>query len=419
MTQTMPTFHLISIVAVLLSTQVQSQFVGTRFTGVGSQFADAELTIGNSPVTASGLFAQANWQDNGGVGTPDDFSSNLDIPGDVIGVDEDNWALVGSGLLTVHTTGNYRFRTGTDDASRIILAGRTVVVQVGCCANVDSGSIPLVAGQQYAIQTVLKEGSVGGGGEFSVSRDGGAFVLLGSGSADFSVTPDIGTPACFSPTNAGLTARTFSVAGMPTQNRDTDTFLAGNPTPLSTSTVTSTNTGALPVDTLVTFEGFVRIDAADDIAVGAQGIQVKFVYDTDDNGRLVIAGQTVMENDGTHSTGHFSSTNNDLLSAGTGDNTGGTQILTFPSAGFYTLSAYVHNANAAGSGVVLSSIGGTSGSVVEVPSNRLFLPTVAVCTGCVASTVECGDAYSITLGLGEGAFCFDFNEEAITSSLEP
>lgn len=368
-------------VLALAATQSQAQFVGSRFNGQGgASIGDGQTAVHNNGIAASGLFNQANWQDNGGGGTPDNFNSgngfpNFDIPGDVVGVDENDWALVGSGVLTINTTGNYTFRTTTDDASRIILAGRNVVVATGCCADVNgTNAISLNAGQRYAINTIVKEGGGGGYGEFAISRDGGAFQLLGTGtSPDFTVTPNIGNPVAFTPATPGLTAKVYNTPGMANQNRDTDTFLAGNPTPATTLTATSTNTGALPVDTLVVASGYLRIDAADDLSAGAAGIQVKFVLDTDDNGRLSIAGLSVMENDGGHGTNHLHSENQDLLSAGTGDNAGGTQVVTFPSAGFYELSAYTHNGGGGGSGVILSSIGGT-GAMSAIPSDRLFVP---------------------------------------------
>ena len=366
--------------SLLAASQAHAQFVVTRFSGGGGSIADGQNAVHNGPVVASKTDAVANWQDNGGTGGPNDFNSgngfpDLDIPGDQLGVDENDWAVVGSGVLTVNTSGNYRFRTGTDDSSRIVLAGRNVVVQPGCCANDDGlNLIPLVAGQRYAVQTIVKEGGGGGNGEFSVSRDGGAFVLLGNGtSADFSVSPDIGTAKSASVT-PGLLAKVYNTPGMPNQNRDTDAFLASNPTPAQTLTTTTTNTGPLPENTLVTAEGYVRIEDIDDLAAGAPGIQVKFVLDSDDNGRLSIGGLSVMENDGGHGTGHFVSENEDLLSAGTGDNAGGTQVLTFPSAGLYELFAYAHNGGGGGSGDVLSSIGGTNGSMISIPSERLFIP---------------------------------------------
>jgi hypothetical protein len=371
-----------AVALTLGATQAKAQFVGTRFNGQGgSSINDGQVAVHNNPVAASGLYLQANWQDNGGGGTPDNFNAgngfpNFDIPGDVVGVDENDWALVGSGVLTINTTGNYRFRTTTDDASRVIVAGRNVVVQTGCCADVNgTNAVPLVAGQRYAIQTIVKEGGGGGYGEFAVSRDGGAFQLLGAGtSADFTVTPNIGLPVGFTPGTKGLTAKVYSTPGLANQNRDTDTFLAGNPVPVQSLTVTSTNTGALPIDTLVTADGYLRVDAADDLAPGAPGIQVKFVLDTDDNGRLKIAGLTVMENDGGHGTNHLVSENQDLLSSGLGDNAGGTQVVTFPTPGFYELSAYSHNGGGGGSGIVLSSIGGVNGSMVEIPGDRLSVP---------------------------------------------
>ena len=43
-------------------------------------------------------------------------------------------------------------------------------------------------------------------------------------------------------------------------------------------------------------------------------------------------------------------------------------------AGLYDLFAYAHNGGGGGSGVILSSIGGTNGSMVERPGSRLFVP---------------------------------------------
>src|SRR5688500_3688159 len=108
--------------------QADAQFVATRFGGGGGSIGDGQNAVHNGPVTASELVNAANWQDSGNPGNPNDFVNDNPIPGDQIGVDENDWAVVGSGVFTPAVSGNYRFRTGTDDASRIILAGRNVVV---------------------------------------------------------------------------------------------------------------------------------------------------------------------------------------------------------------------------------------------------------------------------------------------------
>jgi PEP-CTERM motif-containing protein len=361
-----------------------ASIVATRFPGTGTTIADGDNSIAGQKVTASNIVNQANWQDDGGTGNPNDFNAgngfpDNPIPGDVIGVDEDNWTVVGSGVLKINTTGDYKFRAGSDDSGRIILNGRNVVVLPGCCANVDGVTLHLTAGSTHMIQTIVKEGAGGGNGEFSISKDGGAFTLIGSGvSADYTVSPNLPSPARTSlgDATAGLTAKIFANAHA-TQNQATDAFLATHPAPNSTSTITSAATGALPPDTVVTVAGFLRIDAADDIAPDAPGIQVKFRLDTDDNGRLSIAGLTVMENDGGHGTGHFLSTNTDTLDSGTGDNAAGTAVVSFEGPGYYDLSAYVHNGGSGGSGTILSSIGLSDGTMQQIPDDRLFVPEPA------------------------------------------
>src|SRR5688500_1327405 len=76
----------------------QAQFVGLRFNGPGTSVFDGQAAVHNNPVAAAGLYDQANWQDSGGTGGPDAFNAgngfpNFEIPGDIVDVDENEWAL--------------------------------------------------------------------------------------------------------------------------------------------------------------------------------------------------------------------------------------------------------------------------------------------------------------------------------------
>jgi hypothetical protein len=372
----------------------QAQLYVSRFSGPGGGIGEGENAIRPNPIVASGYYNVFNFQDNGGTGGPNDFGSDFNIPGDIIGTDENDWALFGSGVLHVQTTGTYVFRSGSDDSSRVIIDGRNVVAQGGCCANVDGPGIFLEAGSTHFIGIALKEGGGGGNGEFSVSRDGGAFSLFGA----VGVHPDLvvnqtGFQRVASASNPGLLGSYYATAGQITvnQNRATDLFLASNPTPTGTFLSTTVNyhgggtiaehlagdSGTLSngggnntADALLTLSGFIEIRAADDLDPSATGIQVKFAFDADDNARLTLGGLVIVENDGGHGTGHFASGNTDLLSANTGDNASGTAVATLEE-GFYSLSAYYHNGGGGIDGQILTSIGQTGGGVGSIPSDRL------------------------------------------------
>ncbi len=379
---------------VMLTASASAQFYAGRFNSGGTSIFDGENGLRNNGIVASGYYNVANWQDSGGTGGPNDFGADFNIPGDNIGVDENDWGIAASGILHVLTTGTYVFRSGTDDSSRMILDGRNVNVQQGCCGNVDGPGIVLTAGTRHFIQTIVKEGGGGGNAEFSVSLNGGAFSLLGTGA---SAHPDVNVNQVgFAPvtppvTIPGLWGQYYPLAGN-NQNRDADTFLLTNPAPGGYFISTSINyhgggniNGHLGADSaslsaggtddtdnsFITLSGFLQINAGDDIDAGSAGIQVKFAFDADDNARVSIGGLAVIENDGGHGTGHFVSPNSDLLSAGTGDNAGGTALITFNAPGLYELSAYYHNGVGGFDGQFLSSIGAGSG-VGTVPSDRLL-----------------------------------------------
>jgi hypothetical protein len=384
--------------AVLLTSIAQAQWWAGRFNGTGTSIDDGENTNRNNVLVASGFYNEANWQDNGGTGGPNDFGSDNNIPGDILGVDENDWSMVASGYLHVQNGGNYVFTTGSDDSSRVVIDGRNVVVQGGCCANVSGPSIPLLAGSTHFIQVTVKEGGGGGNAEFSFSLNGGARQLLSATGTDAFVNQvGILSLSGAGPSMPGLRGKyypTNSPTVMNNQNLSVDTFLASNPTPTGTFVSTTVNYhggdtsvtahlgadavtlsaggGNSTTDSLFTFDGFIDIKATDDIDPSLAGIQIKFAFGSDDNSRLTIGGMVVVENDGPHGFPHFVTGNTDLLSQGTGDNAGGTAVVSFPNAGLYSLSAFYHNQGGGDDGQLYSSIGVAGGGVDTVPGSRLY-----------------------------------------------
>jgi hypothetical protein len=373
----------------------QAQLYVGRFDGPNGSIVDGENANRLNSIVASGYYNAFNFQDSGGTGGPNDFGSDFDIPGDILNTDENDWSLYGSGVLHVLTTGTYVFRSGTDDSSRIILDGRNVNVQGGCCANIDGPGILLEAGSTHYIGMTVKEGGGGGNGEFSVSRDGGAFSLFGAvGAHPDLVVNQTGFQLTATASVPGLAGRYYSTAGQFTanQNRATDLFLAGNPAPTGTFVSTIVNyhgggtvaghlgadSGSLSnggsngtADVLLAFDGFIEVKAEDDLDPSAAGIQVKFAFDADDNARLTLGGLVIVENDGGHGVGHFVSGDTSLLSANAGDNASGTAVITLEE-GIYSISAYYHNGAGGIDGQILTSIGQTGGGVGSIPSDRLF-----------------------------------------------
>ncbi|HEX2747035.1 MAG TPA: PA14 domain-containing protein [Verrucomicrobiales bacterium] len=384
--------------AILAASPATAQFYAGRFnSNLGTNIASGDTGLRTSTLFSGGYYDVADWVDPEDAGGPQDFAVNNPIPGNTVGVGDNDFGVVGSGILHVNTTGNYVFRTGADDSSRIIIDGRNVVAMDGCCSNVDGPTITLNAGTTHFIQVIFKEGGGGANGEFSVSRNGGAFALLGTGvnaSPDFTVNQSGGFALAGTVgLNAGLVGRYFVQTG-DNQNKVTDTFLATNPTPTGTFVSTSINYHGGPTtiathlgsdsssltagggngtdNSLITLSGFLQIKQADDIDTSAVGIQVKFAFDADDNARVKIGGLSVIENDGGHGTGHWANGNTNLLSDGVGDNSSGTAVLTFNAEGLYALDAYYHNGAGGFDGQLLSSIGLTNGNVQTLPSDRMF-----------------------------------------------
>lgn len=406
-------FSLLLVVVSLAPASVHAQWYVTRYLGNGGDNnpANVEARMSQGAPAFSAQYNLFDLTDPENQGSPSNFSLNHPIPGNTAG-DDDNYAVNASGVLNVTTAGNYIFRSSADDGSRIMLYGRSILNDNNCCSNVNSATIALAPGR-YAINYTYAEGGGGSHGELAVSNDGGAtFNLLGRGAdGAFTAAPglfvDQSGPTRTAPLTStsalavtpganGLRGEYFQAAHN-NQNRDVDTFFAGNPSPAATFVSSSGfyNTGgtnisghlgadaaslSAPVggnstdNSTFRFTGFLEVRASDDFDLTQPGIQVNFRIDSDDNSRLTIGGLVIEENDGGHGFGHFSTDNIDALLSGTGDNTPGTQTLTFLDPGFYALDAFYHNGNGGLGLAMYSSIGagGPTFPLQLIPGNRLY-----------------------------------------------
>jgi autotransporter-associated beta strand protein len=410
----------------LISPVVHGQFYVAQFNGLeGNNLEAGENSNRTLPIAGSGLYDIADFNDPE-AGHGGNFNFNLAIPANTSGGD-DNYSIAASGILNVLTTGTYRFSSHTDDASRIVIDGRNVNAQQGCCSNVDGPNIFLEAGTKHFIQVTYREGGGGSGGDFSVAllntetQEFGEKLLLGTGEnahPSFNVTQTGGfTLAGVAGSTPGLFGAYYSTPGLANQNFATDAFLAdaaNQPTGTFTSTQINYNTGGGGTvaahlgtdgtnltaggenstdDSLFKFDGFIQISPSDDLDLTVPGIQVKFVLGADDNARLRIGGLTIMENDGGHGAPHFFSANTDTLAQNSGDNAGGTALVSFETGGVYALNIYYHNGGGGLAGQFLSSIGLDTGDVQAVPGTRLF-----------QVAVQAGGAKYYNGGAGNGVF---------------
>ncbi|MDZ4781881.1 MAG: PEP-CTERM sorting domain-containing protein [Planctomycetia bacterium] len=156
-------------------------------TGVITNYATADALIGGAGLAFSNAaqYSLANTQDNGDGGGP--FGLGTQVvgigPGDI-----NDFAFVGTGSLSVATTGSYQFFTNTDDGSRLRLningGGFNQVIADDVLSGphtVPSAAIPLTAGDSVAFDWMWFEAGGGAEGEFFYDRDGGADALIGDG----------------------------------------------------------------------------------------------------------------------------------------------------------------------------------------------------------------------------------------------
>lgn len=115
------------------------------------------------------------------------FSSDWGVVG--LSFSEDYFAVVSSGYLTITLAGDYQFRNSTDDGSRLRLdlngngifeAAEEIITDDGINAWHDAlSAVILLTPGEYRIEHTWYEAQFGALAELAISRDGGAFRLLG------------------------------------------------------------------------------------------------------------------------------------------------------------------------------------------------------------------------------------------------
>lgn len=152
-----------------------------------NNLADADDAINTGVLQGSGLVNSVNYlnDSNGGDGNFGGGFNPLGIP-----LDSDDFTVKSTGFLQIGEAGNYQFRNNTDDGSRLRIdlngngtfeLGEDMIIDDVLSAphNADSAVINLLAGQ-YMIEHVWFERGGGAEGDLGISRDGGAFLLLGN-----------------------------------------------------------------------------------------------------------------------------------------------------------------------------------------------------------------------------------------------
>ncbi len=159
-----------------------STYKGAPTTGEITNYATADALIGGAfleagfPVTAN--YALANTQDNGDAGGP--FGLGEQVVGLPPG-DNNDFAFVGTGQLTVDLTGSYVFVTNTDDGSRLLAsinggASQQLITDDVLSGPHDAPSAPVAlnAGDVIDFNWMWFERGGGAEGEFFYQVDTGA-----------------------------------------------------------------------------------------------------------------------------------------------------------------------------------------------------------------------------------------------------
>lgn len=179
-----------------------------------NNFATADAIILPANIQGSGSFANVNFADVAQPGGGGNFGANNAVPGLSNAVDNDDFAIVSTGRLTVTTTGVYHFRNNTDDGSRLRISGVTLIADNVLDGDHNAfGTAYLVAGRTYSIEHMWYERAGGAQGETSVSQNAGAFQLFGGGAAVYGLNVDQGTPDALVGISTGWLSSTYQRQG--------------------------------------------------------------------------------------------------------------------------------------------------------------------------------------------------------------
>ena len=157
----------------------------------------AETAFLSQTATISGFsnYSVINFAGGGGGGS---ISGDNPFPNSLSGTDD--FALEAFTSLTFNAAGSYVFRVGSDDGFRLRTGvnadgtGGTIYseqVNPRGPANTDGAALTQSAGSASNLRLTYFERGGGEEVEFSYSRNGGAFVLVGS-TSDITVSPTVG-----------------------------------------------------------------------------------------------------------------------------------------------------------------------------------------------------------------------------------
>jgi hypothetical protein len=239
------------------------------------------------------------------------FTFDLQVPGLSPSVDNDDFAVVGTGQFQAVNPGTYTFRTTTDDGSRLRLsvnggAAQQVITDDVLSAPHDAtGTIVLAAGDTVDFNWMWFERGGGATGELSYSADGTNYFLVGDDTGGLTPTTEVTIATYKSNPGNAVTGPALNTLADANSIRD-NAHLRGE---------ARTNTFNISNDGSVGFYGFggqapgLTNDQDDFTVVGDGFLEVrvegdyKFASLSDDGARLLIDGTAVITDDTLHGAG--------------------------------------------------------------------------------------------------------------------
>lgn len=197
--------------------------VDAHSTGLITNLAEADALLGGTGV-ASETTVLANfidYFDNGGAGLTGNFGNNLSFPNDNLGVDDENFAIRATGEVFIPTAGDWTFGVSSDDGSRLIIGGSTVILDDSLHGVQDAFGTTTLSVGWHALDFVFFEHTGGASVELFASEGtftsflGNDFQLVGDTANGGLLTQT--TPEPGSLTLMGLAA----IAGLSRRRRPT------------------------------------------------------------------------------------------------------------------------------------------------------------------------------------------------------